>query len=101
MLNRQILDRGCIVYLTKDGNDMSASSDEFPRFDASGIPTPVCPACGGEWLVIPVKFCKESYTIGMWATEGHCYDCRSRVTACTPLDFPNGWGNYPRGDDND
>jgi len=80
---------------------MSNGSDEFPRIDASGIPTPVCPSCGGEWLVIPVKFCRDSYTIGMWATEGHCYDCKSRVTACTPLDFPNGWGNFPRGESDD
>jgi hypothetical protein len=98
MLNRQILGRGCIVYLTKDGNDMSNGSDEFPKVDASGIPTPVCPVCGGEWLVIPVKFCRDSYTIGMWGVDGYCYSCKSKLTACTPLDFPNGWGNFPGGE---
>jgi hypothetical protein len=92
MLNRQILDRGCIVWLTKDGNDMSANgSNEFPQIDARGLPTPVCPVCGEEWLVIPVKFFHESYTIAIWGTDGYCYSCKSKVTACTPLDLPNGW----------
>lgn len=86
--------------LTKDGNDMAVNgSNEFPSIDASGIPTPVCPVCGSEWLVVPVKFCKDSYMIGMWGVNGHCYNCKSEVTACTPKDFPNGWGTGLEGED--
>jgi hypothetical protein len=66
-------------------------SDQFPEMDASGIPTPVCPMCGCVWLVIPVRFCQDSYNISMWATEGTCLDCKSKITACTPLDLPDAW----------
>lgn len=62
--------------------------DERPSIDARGIPTPICPNCGCDWLVVPVKFWKETYMIGMWGTDGYCYSCKSEVTACTPKDLP-------------
>lgn len=71
--------------------------DEFPSLDARGIPTPICPACGCDWLVVPVKFWKETYMIGMWGTEGYCYQCKTEVTACTPKDLPWEMPNNPDG----
>ncbi len=70
---------------------MQNSNDEFPEMDMRGLPSPVCPACGETWVVLPVKFCKDSYTIVMWGTDGHCYKCKTLMTACTPEDLPEFW----------
>lgn len=76
---------------------MTNKSDEYPEMDMSGMPTPICPSCGCEWLVIPVKFSQESYNISMWVTKGSCLRCKTLVTACTPLDLPEAWRNGDTG----
>lgn len=70
---------------------MPNKSDEFPSQDFSGLPTPVCPACGYDWIIVPVKFCQDSYNVSMWGTLGRCLKCKTVVTACTPLDLPTAW----------
>jgi hypothetical protein len=57
-----------------------------PTVDASGIPTPVCPLCGSEWLMVPVLFDHETYDVASWGLEGECYSCHTKVTVCCPVD---------------
>jgi hypothetical protein len=54
--------------------------------DAQGLPTAACPACGDTWLLVPVTFDAETYEIAAWGTEAECYSCKTRLTACTPVD---------------
>jgi len=72
---------------------------KYPAMDASGIPTPVCPICLNDWLVVPVRFSKETYTIVQWGVEATCYSCKTKLTACTPLDIPDAWRGPEEDDD--
>jgi hypothetical protein len=38
--------------------------------DARGIPTSVCPKCGSDWLMAPIRLHPNTYTIAMWGTKG-------------------------------
>jgi len=59
--------------------------DELP-IDATGIPTPVCPLCGCDWIMVPMTFDYETYDVAAWGTEGECFSCKSKVTVCCPVD---------------
>jgi hypothetical protein len=61
--------------------------------DMRGIPTPVCPNCGGDELIIVAKFDKETYQIAMYGLEAECYVCHSLLTAPTPIDIMGNDGN--------
>lgn len=63
-------------------------SDEMTDgvLDASGIPTPVCPNCGSDWFMAPIRICPDTYAIVMWGVKGFCYSCKTKVTIGTPSD---------------
>jgi hypothetical protein len=56
--------------------------------NAKGIPTAECINCGERWFLVPVVFDTETYMPAMWGTNASCYNCKSPVTAPTPLDHP-------------
>jgi len=56
--------------------------------DARGIPTCVCPNCGGILFEALVSFDPETYTIGMYHLDVRCNQCGTFATAPTPLDHP-------------
>ena len=56
--------------------------------DARGIPTCICPNCGGELFKALISFDEESYTIGMYHLDIECFECGTFATAPTPLDRP-------------
>lgn len=75
------------------------NSESFNQLDASGLPTPICPNCSSEWVMIPVKFCQNTYTIIQYGLEGICFSCNSKLTVCTPLDIPDDRVTPERGQD--
>lgn len=56
--------------------------------DARGIPTCVCPNCGGHLFKALVAFDEETYTIGMYHLDMQCNSCGALATAPTPIDNP-------------
>jgi hypothetical protein len=70
----------------KGSDDMT---DDY--LDARGIPTSVCPKCGSDWLMAPIRLHPDSYTIAMWGTKGFCYSCKTKVTIGTPPDAIDEW----------
>lgn len=68
-------------------DDQDRSSAEDSSFDARGIPTAVCPACGDGWFMVPVSFDEETYEVDAWALEGTCIGCGTEVTVCCPVDI--------------
>jgi uncharacterized Zn finger protein len=56
--------------------------------DARGIPTCICPNCGGRLFKALISFDEETYTIGMYHIDIECYNCGTFCSAPTPLDSP-------------
>lgn len=57
--------------------------------DYTGIPSPCCPNCGNEKFVTWIVIDPEDYEIGMYATDGHCFECKTLYTIGTPIDSPD------------
>lgn len=56
--------------------------------DFRGIPSPVCPACGGNLLNITASFNYETYEIDMYLLDNAtCAECDALITAPTPVDL--------------
>lgn len=56
--------------------------------DFRGIPSPVCPACGGKLLNITASFNYETYEIEMYLIDNaSCAECNALITAPTPADI--------------
>lgn len=63
------------------------------KIDARGIPSPVCPICGSALLRVTVQFDLDSYEISSYfLDDAECADCKSFITAPTPLDVEI-WSN--------
>jgi hypothetical protein len=56
--------------------------------DVRGIPTCLCPNCGGSFFQALVSFDPDTYTIGMYHLDIKCFDCGALCTAPTPSDSP-------------
>lgn len=56
--------------------------------DARGIPTRVCPTCGGDLFTVQVSF-DEDYEIAGYLLDCQCAYCSTKLTAPTPLDLVN------------
>jgi len=61
--------------------------------DARGIPTCICPNCGGNLFRALVSFDPDTYTIGMYHLDIQCNSCGALATAPTPIDNPGGSTN--------
>jgi uncharacterized Zn finger protein len=56
--------------------------------DARGLPTRVCPECGGENFLVNVVF-DDAYDICFYQCDtAECIECGTLITAPTPLDLP-------------
>lgn len=55
--------------------------------DLRGIPTPICPQCGSDVLIISARFDPETYQIVMYHLDATCGICHSLLTAPTPIDI--------------
>jgi len=56
--------------------------------DARGIPTCICPECGGKLFHAVISFNPETYMIGMYHLDIQCNQCGALCTAPTPDDIP-------------
>jgi hypothetical protein len=55
--------------------------------DFRGIPTPVCPACGGTLIRITASFDPDTYELSMYLLDNaQCAGCQALLTAPTPAD---------------
>lgn len=56
--------------------------------DFTGLPSPICPNCSSNrfltWIALD-----EDYEIGIYATDGACFDCGTRYSIATPLEHPD------------
>jgi len=56
--------------------------------DFRGIPTPVCPACGGNLITITASFDPDTYELDMYLLDNaQCATCQALLTAPTPADY--------------
>ena len=56
--------------------------------DFRGIPTPVCPACGGNLIQITARFDPDTYELDMYLLDNaQCAICQALLTAPTPSDY--------------
>jgi hypothetical protein len=56
--------------------------------DFRGIPTPICPACGGNLIRITASFEPLSYELNMYLLDNaKCANCDALLTAPTPADY--------------
>jgi rRNA maturation protein Nop10 len=56
--------------------------------DFRGIPTPICPACGGDLIQITASFDPLSYELNMYLLDNAtCANCGALLTAPTPADY--------------
>ena len=54
-----------------------------------GMPSAICPQCGGDLINITVKFDPDSYEISMYLLDNaSCISCGTLLTAPTPVDLP-------------
>ena len=58
--------------------------------DARGIPTCICPQCGGNIFRALVSFDPKTYTINSYQFDVQCHGCGAFTTAPTPIDHPDG-----------
>lgn len=54
--------------------------------DARGIPTRECPNCGSTLFTIQAVF-DEEYNIAQYLLNAECAECKTFLTAPTPLDL--------------
>ena len=54
--------------------------------DARGIATRACPNCGSTLFTIQATF-DEVYEIAGYLLNAECAECKTKVTAPTPLDL--------------
>jgi len=57
--------------------------------DFTGIPSSCCPNCSSPkfttWIIVD----PDDYEIGMYATDGMCFDCGTKYTIATPIEHPD------------
>lgn len=58
------------------------------RPEMRGIPTPECPFCGSNVLVVKAVF-DEDYELSLYLLDCECAECGALLTAPTPLDHPD------------
>lgn len=55
--------------------------------DFRGIPSPICPACGGNLITITASFDQLTYELEMYLLDNAtCANCSALLTAPTPSD---------------
>ena len=60
---------------------------EKNKEDFTNIPSARCTRCDGEWIMIPVHFDTETYTIDAYGLEGaYCWSCGTTVVPPIPID---------------
>jgi predicted nucleic acid-binding Zn-ribbon protein len=57
--------------------------------DYTGIPSLGCPNCGSAKFKTWVMVDPDTYEIGMYATDGECNDCGTKMTIVVPGDHPD------------